>query len=148
MPRKAWQAILEGAPAYFERSGFQNNMVLQALEERFREQYGDEYTNFLLIDFGPPPRVCPYCRAETIRKLWLGDPGHPRNDSVWGKWYMWCETCLRGIYCPLGSYIVPVGQPYVVWGDPAALKKALPQGLRLIEPFFPPSSENERKKLQ
>src|SRR5215469_15534466 len=37
---------LKALPPYFERSGFQNNMVLQALEERFREQYGDEYTNF------------------------------------------------------------------------------------------------------
>ena len=102
---------------------------------RFRKAYGEEYARFLLGDFGPPPHLCPYCQTETLRKLWLGDSTHKLGDSTWGKWYMWCESCLRGIYCPIGTYGVPQGEPYIPWGDDAALKRALPEGLRLIKPF-------------
>jgi hypothetical protein len=52
---------------------------------------------------------------------------------VWAKWYMWCESCLRGIYCPLGSFRVPKSQSYLQWGDKVALKQALPPGLKLIQ---------------
>jgi hypothetical protein len=100
---------------------------------RFKEQYGEEYAQFLWADF-VDPQLCPYCRTETLRKLWLGDPNKGPVDSVWGKWYMWCQSCLRGIYCPLGTYAVPLGQPFIRWGDEAALRRALPADLRLLKP--------------
>jgi hypothetical protein len=110
-------------------------MDFQALAERFRQEYGAEYARFLLADFAPPPRLCPNCQTETLRKLWLGDTASKRGDSVWGKWYMWCESCLQGIYCPVGTYTVPKGEPFIRWGDDGALKEALPAGLRLITPI-------------
>lgn len=123
-------------------------MDFQEWSQRFQEAYGEEYARFLLIDFGPPPRRCPYCQTETIRKLWLGDPAAKRGESIWGKWYMWCGLCLRGIRCPLGSYAVPKGEPYIKWGDETALKQALPDDLRLIAPHSSPASEEKREELQ
>jgi hypothetical protein len=96
--------------------------------------YGREYADFLLVDHSSPPKLCPKCKAEAIRKLWLGDPGAKMGDSVWGKWYLWCGKCLTGIYCPFGTHVVPVGEPYLRWGDEAALNQALPSGLHLIRP--------------
>jgi len=120
-------------------------MNLEAWSKRFREQYGEEYAKFLLVDFAPPPRLCPFCQTETIRKLWLGNPNVKRGDSIWGKWYMWCESCLRGIYCPLGTYAVPPEEPYIPWGDKSALAQALPSGLRLIHPVLPVKRPNSQR---
>jgi hypothetical protein len=123
-------------------------MDLTPLTQRFREQYGDEYTRFLLLAFAEPPFKCPSCQAPTIRMLWLGDPEHPLGDSVWGKWYLWCESCLRGIYCPLGTYAVPRNEPYIRWGDKVALKRALPPQLRLIQPVGPAGMDEKQNELQ
>ena len=104
--------------------------------------YGEEYTRFLMVDFVPPPRICPYCETETIRKLWIGDPAREVDGKVWAKWYMWCESCLRGIYCPLGSFRVPKGESYIRWGDKDALGKEIPIGLKLIKhPRFAKQSQ-------
>jgi len=108
-------------------------MAIDKLREWCLKMYGEEYTGFLLIDFVDPLRLCPYCEIETIRKLWLGDPAREVDGKKWGKWYMWCESCLRGIYCPLGSFRVPKDEPYIQWGDKVALKQALPLELKLIE---------------
>jgi hypothetical protein len=115
---------------------------------RFREEYGEEYASFLWVDFGPSPRLCPYCKAESFRKLWTGDSARKLADSVWGKWYMWCESCLRGIYCPPGTYAVPKGERYIEWGDKAALEQALPSGLHLVNPTAPATGGQKARKLQ
>jgi hypothetical protein len=104
------------------------------LLERFRQNFGDEYAAFLTADWGPPPHVCPFCLTPTLCKLLIGDPERKIGDSIWAKWYMWCEDCLRGIYCPPGTYAVPPGKPYVPWGDEDAIRSALPAGLKLIQP--------------
>jgi hypothetical protein len=108
-------------------------MASQDLLARFRQQYGEEYAEFLTADWGPPPHICPYCGTETLRKLLIGDPARKLGNSIWAKWYMWCEKCLRGIYCPPGTYAVPPGKPYVRWGDTDAIEKTLPAGLKLIK---------------
>jgi|SRR5580658_3635435 hypothetical protein len=107
-------------------------MGSQDLLARFRQSYGEEYADLLTADWGPPPHVCPFCLTPTLRKLLLGDPTHKVGNSIWAKWYMWCDKCLRGIYCPPGTYAVPPGKPYVRWGDEAAIESALPAGLKLI----------------
>jgi hypothetical protein len=65
---------------------------------------------------------------------------------VWAKWYMWCQSCLRGIYCPVGTYYVPEGEQYIPYGDEEALERALPPGLNLIYPN--PSTKSDREALQ
>ena len=109
-------------------------MESQHLWARFRESFGEEYAAFLTADWGPPPHLCPSCGTQTLRKLLIADPARKVGNSIWAKWYMWCEKCLRGIYCPPGTYSVPAGKPYVVWGDKAAIESALPAGLKLIQP--------------
>ena len=104
------------------------------LPERWKREYGEEYASFLVLTFERVPRKCPNCHAEAIKMLWLGDPTDRRGDSIWGKWYLWCGSCLKGIYNPLGSYIVPKNEPYILWGDDHAIKRALPKGLQLIRP--------------
>jgi hypothetical protein len=112
-------------------------MNFASMFERFKEQYGEDYAKFLQADFGPPPHLCPYCQTETLRKLWLGDTARKLGDSIWAKWYLWCKSCLRGIYCPIGTYAVPRGEPYIQWGDDAALKRSLPSELKLVKPVTP-----------
>jgi hypothetical protein len=101
---------------------------------RFSQSFGEEYAVFLVADWGPPPHLCPHCQTETLRKLLIGDPLRKVGQSISAKWYMWCETCLRGIYCPPGTYAVPTGKPYITKGDDDAIKSALPAGLKLIRP--------------
>jgi hypothetical protein len=108
-------------------------MASQELLARFRQSYGEEYADFLTADWGPRPHVCPFCGTETLRKLLIGDPESKLGNSIRAKWYMWCEKCLRGIYCPPGTYTVPPGKAYVAKGDEAAIRNALPAGLKLIE---------------
>ena len=102
--------------------------------ERFRQEYGLEYAAFLAVHWGPPPRLCPFCGTETIHKLVIGDPARASGDRIAAKWYMWCSSCLRGIYCPPGNYFVPANKPWIPKGDEDAIRKALPAGLKLIEP--------------
>jgi hypothetical protein len=104
------------------------------LHQRMLKQYGGEYTEFLWTDFKGSSKLCPYCKTDTLRRLWIGDHGRVIDGKVWAKWYKWCESCLRGIYCPLGTYSVPEGEPYINWGDQEALRQALPAGLKLIKP--------------
>lgn len=120
-------------------------MASQDLLVRFRQQYGEAYAAFLTADWGPAPHVCPLCGTETLHKLLIGDAARTLGDSIWAKWYMWCEKCLHGIYCPPGTYAVPKGKPYVPWGDKAAIERALPAGLKLIQPKKPstPVESNE-----
>jgi hypothetical protein len=117
-----------------ELSNGKGAMESQYVLARFRQEYGKEYADFLTADWGPPPHLCPYCLTETLRKLLIGDPSRPMGKSVAAKWYMWCESCLRGLYCPPGTYAVPPGKPYVTKGDEAAIRSALPSGLKLIVP--------------
>jgi hypothetical protein len=131
--------------------GFLNEQVNMTPEDwfaRFREQYGEEYARFLLVEFSEGPRLCPYCKTDTLRKLWLGDPSRKLSDSIWGKWYLWCESCLKGIYCPLGTYAVPKGESYIQWGDESALQKILPPGLQLIRPVVPAEVNAKAGALQ
>lgn len=114
----------------------------------YRQKFGTPYADFYFVFQSRPPRVCPFCQTQTIRILWLGDPDFVIAGEVWGKWYLWCEECLKGIRCPLGSYRVPKGEPYVRWGDEAALKQGLPAGLQLALPEFPPEGDSRRKQLQ
>ena len=74
------------------------------LIERAKKSFGVEYAQFFLIAVGLVPRICPNCRQDTFRQLWVGDPTSDCGDSIWAKWYLWCESCLQGIYCPPGSY--------------------------------------------
>ena len=115
-------------------------MVSQELWERFRQSYGEEYAAFLTADWGPKPHLCPFCETETLRKLLIGDLSRKVGNSISAKWYMWCEKCLRGIYCPPGSYAVPAGKSYVAKGDTAAIENALPTGLKLIQPAPQPAT--------
>jgi len=101
---------------------------------RFRQRFGEEYAAFLAAEWGPPPHLCPFCLTATLRKLLIGDPARKIGDAVSVKWYMWCDSCLRGIYCPPGTYTVRPGKPYVLWSDKEAVRNALPAGLKLIQP--------------
>jgi len=104
--------------------------------ERCRRVYGEEYALFFLLSVEPAPRKCPCCNTEAIKMLWLGDPTNKRGDSIRGKWYLWCSLCLKGIYSPLGTYIVPKNEPYFLYEDDDAVKRALPEGLQLIDPKY------------
>lgn len=103
-------------------------------EERFRREYGDEYAQFLLVKFQPPPRVCPVCRTETIREIWLGEAARMLGQTLSGLWYLWCESCLRCIRAPQGASPVPREGSYLQWSDGQALLHAVPRGLHMIEP--------------
>jgi len=111
--------------------------------KRFQKMYGEEFAGFFLVPFSPPPHLCPYCKTETISRLWIGDEEHLIGGRPHAQWYLWCRSCLRGIYSPPGTYYVPEGEPYVRPGDEDAIKRALPEGLQLISPRFvrPPSSQ-------
>ena len=121
-------------------------MPLDKLHEWCLRSYGEEFTRFLETDFSQSP-TCPFCGEETLHKLWLGDSKNQVDGRVWGKWYRWCESCLKGIYCPLGSYRIPPGTPFIPWGDEAALKNALPAELQFIQPVpFQPQPEPQDSK--
>lgn len=103
----------------------------------------EEYAAFRRVALQHPPRTYPYCQTQTIRMLWLGDPDSVIAEQIWGKWYLWCEQCLKGIRPFFQSSRVPPGEPYIRWGDDEALKRALPSGLRLV---FPATSKDNRKR--
>lgn len=119
-------------------------MISEDLFPRFRTQYGEEYARFLRAAFGDPSSLCPHCQRRSLRKLWVGDPRKKLGSSIWGKWYLWCDSCMQGIYCPLGTYAVPQGEPYIQWGDKVALSQALPAGLQLINPVSSSKGKKER----
>ena len=104
------------------------------LFNRMQEQYGKEYAEFLWTGFKGSSNLCPYCKTDTLKMLWLADTSRKIDGMVWAKWYKWCDSCLKGIYCPVGTYGVPENEPSIQWGDNEALGRALPTGLRLIKP--------------
>lgn len=108
-------------------------MESQDLLARFRQSFGDDYADFLTADWGPPPHLCPFCRTETLHKLLIADPTRMIGSQISTKWYLWCEKCLRGIYCPPGTYVARPGMRYVLKGDEDAIRNALPPGLKLIK---------------
>jgi hypothetical protein len=104
---------------------------------RFRQQYGERYAEFLVADWGPPPHLCPLCRTPSLHKLVIGDDSKKIGESISAKWYLWCQSCRRGIYCPPGTYTVRAGKPYIPIGDREAIERALPSDLKLISPVPP-----------
>jgi hypothetical protein len=103
------------------------------LLEKLRKEYGPEYFEFWAIFAGLAPGTCPKCQSEDVRTLYLSLPNNSAAGKIWSKWYLWCDSCLNGIYCPPGTYRVAITEPHILWGDEAALKKVLPEGLRLIQ---------------
>lgn len=97
-------------------------------------EFGPEYFQYWLVYLGRAPQVCPKCQSHNIKMIHLGLPNDRVDGKIWAKWYLWCDSCLYGIYCPPGSYRIPVGDPYILWGDEKALKENLPEGLKLITP--------------
>jgi hypothetical protein len=104
------------------------------LLEGAEREFGSEYLPFWLIYAGMAPRVCPRCHSQSIKVLHLGLPRDRVEGKIWSKWYLWCGSCFYGIYCPPGSYWIPITEPHILWGDETALKQALPENLHLIKP--------------
>jgi hypothetical protein len=99
---------------------------------RIRKQFSPEYAEFLLIQMGHSPKVCPKCGSTSFTTLWLAKPNKASNDEMWAKWYFWCDKCLSGIRCPLGTWRIPRTTPYILHCDEEALAAALPENLKLI----------------
>lgn len=102
--------------------------------ERAKRVYGLEFWQFWSIFIGYAPRICPRCHSHSIRILHIGLPRNRVGGKIWCKWYLWCDSCLNGIYCPPGSYWISPNEPYILWGDNKTLKDALPKDLHLIKP--------------
>jgi hypothetical protein len=100
--------------------------------DRLRKQYSPEYMEFLLVNMGYSPKVCPKCGNGSFTTLWLADPSNAIDGQMWAKWYFWCDKCLCGIRYPLGTYRIPREAPYILHGDERALAAALPTDLKLI----------------
>ena len=103
------------------------------LLERAKNEFDLEYFPFWLILLGSAPRVCPKCQSQSIKILYLGLPSDRVDGKIWCKWYLWCDSCLYGIYCPPGTYRIPISDPHILWGDEKALKENLPGDLKLIQ---------------
>lgn len=101
--------------------------------QKIRDQFSQEYAEFLLIQMGHLPKVCPKCGNGSFKTLWLAKPNQATDGKMmWAKWYFWCDKCLSGIRCPLGMWHVSRETPYVLHGDEKALAAALPKNLKLI----------------
>ncbi len=103
----------------------------EELVERIRKQYSAEYAEFLLVQMGYSPQVCPKCGNGSFTTLCLADPSNAIEGKMWAKWYFWCDKCLSGIRCPLGTWRIPRTTPYILHGDEKALAAALPENLTL-----------------
>jgi hypothetical protein len=99
---------------------------------RIRKQFSPEYAEFLLVQMGHSPKVCPKCGNSSFTTLWLADPRDAIDGKMWAKWYFWCGKCFSGIRCPLGTWRIPRETPYILHGDEKALAAALPENLKLI----------------
>jgi hypothetical protein len=104
----------------------------EGLIDRLRKQYSPEYMEFLSVNMGYSPKVCPKCGNGSFTTLWLADPSNAIDGRMWAKWYFWCDKCLCGIRCPLGTYRIPRETPYILHGDERVLAAALPADLKLI----------------
>jgi len=112
----------------------QGRLTQDEFLERAKRSFGQEFWEYWIIYLGVAPAVCPKCKTESIRILRLADPSRKVGRQIWSKWYLWCQSCLHGIYCPPGTYFVKKGQPYILWNDRKALEKNLPKALKLIRP--------------
>jgi hypothetical protein len=106
----------------------------EELIQRIRRQYAPDYADFLLVQMGYLPRVCPNCRNTSFTTLWLADPRDPIDGRLWAKWYFWCDNCLLGIYCPMGSWSIPRATDHILDSDQHAISAALPDNLVLLQP--------------
>jgi hypothetical protein len=97
-----------------------------------RKQFSPEYAEFLLVQMGYSPQVCPKCGNGSFTTLWLAKPNNAINGKMWAKWYFWCDKCFSGIRCPLGTWWISRTTPYILHGDEKALTAALPENLKLI----------------
>ena len=104
----------------------------EELVEGIKRQFSPEYAEFLLIQAGYSPKVCPKCGSTSFTTLWLAKPNDAIDGKMWAKWYFWCDRCLSGIRCPLGTWRIPRTTPYILHGDEKALAAALPENLKLV----------------
>jgi hypothetical protein len=104
----------------------------EELIERVKKQFSPEYAELVLIQAGYSAKVCPKCGSTSFTTLWLAKPNRGSDGQMWAKWYFWCDKCLTGIRCPLGTWYIPRTTPYILHGDDKALTAALPENLKLI----------------
>jgi len=100
--------------------------------EGIRKQFSREYAEFLLVQMKYSPQVCPKCGNGSFTTLWLAKPNNAINGKMWAKWYFWCDKCISGIRCPMGTWRISRTTPYILHGDEKALAAALPENLKLI----------------
>ena len=99
-----------------------------------RRRYAPDYADFLLVQMGYLPRVCPKCRSTSFSTLWLADPSDPTDGKLWATWYFWCDNCLCGIYCPFETGKIPRAASHLLYDDVKSIHAALPRNLTLIQP--------------
>ena len=99
----------------------------EEIVDPIRKQFSAEYAEFLLIQMGHSPTVCPKCGNGSFTTLWLADPRNAIDGEMWAKWYFWCDKSLLGIRCPLGTWRIPRTTPYILHGDEKALAATLPE---------------------
>jgi hypothetical protein len=102
--------------------------------QHIRRQYSPDYAEFLLVQMGYAPRVCPKCRNTSFSTLWLANPSDAVDGKLWATWYFWCDKCLCGIYCPLESGKIPRATSHLLCDHEKAIRAALPANLILIHP--------------
>jgi hypothetical protein len=68
----------------------------EELVDRIRKQFSPEYGEFLLIQAGYSPKVCPKCGSTSFTTLWLAKPNDAIDGKMWAKWYFWCDKCFAG----------------------------------------------------
>jgi len=101
--------------------------------DRLRKQFSPEYAEFMLIQMGHSPKVCPKCGNGSFTTLWLAKPNDAINGMMWAKWYFWCDNRLSGIRCPLETWRIPRTTSYILHGDEKALACAAPSKCRTGE---------------
>ena len=106
----------------------------EELTQRMRRRYASDYADFLLVQMGYLPRVCPKCRSTSFSTLWLADPSDPTDGKLWATWYFWCDNCLCGIYCPFETGKIPRAASHLLYDDVKSIHAALPRNLTLIQP--------------
>src|ERR1700724_1499288 len=58
--------------------------------QRIRKQFSPEYAEFLLVQMGYSPQVCPKCGHGSFTTLWLAKPNSAIDGKMWANWYFWC----------------------------------------------------------
>jgi hypothetical protein len=108
-------------------------LTREEIGAKILKQHSPRYGKFVLIQMGYSPPICPECRRGSFTTLWLANPRNVIDGKLWAKWYFWCDDCLSGIYCPLGTWRIPRTTPHLIYGDKTAIRAALPQNLKLIQ---------------